>query len=67
MHACCRTVLSAIKLAYLDHLRIVAVAVAQGMPFKVSVSIVGGECMDDVWAVIMDAATFVGLFEFAWR
>jgi len=41
--------------------------VAQGMPFKVSVSIVGGECMDDVWAVIMDAATFVGLFEFAWR
>lgn len=38
---------------------------AKGVPFKVGVSIVGGECMNDVWAVIMDAATFVGLFEFA--
>lgn len=39
---------------------------AKGVPFKVGVSIVGGECMDDVWTVIMNAATLVGLFEFAW-
>lgn len=49
-----------------SNLRIVAVAVAKGVPFKVGVSIVGGERMDDVWAVIVNATTFVGLLEFAW-
>lgn len=68
MHAagqCCQ--LSNLNIWTSLNLRIVAVAVAKGVPFKVGVSIVGGECMNDVWAVIMDAATFVGLFEFAWR
>lgn len=46
------------------NLRVVAVAVAEGVPFKIGVSVVGGERMNDVRTVIVNAAALVGFCEF---
>lgn len=41
--------------------RIIAVTVTDGVPFEVSVAVVGGEGVDDMRAVVVDAAAAVGL------
>lgn len=43
----------------------IAVTVADGMPLEVGVAIVGGKGVDDVRAVVVDAAAAVGLCKFS--